>query len=206
MIHKMKVLDNFLGKDIVNALTETLYNQTEDFPEIHQTYLAAIEKLREQLGPDAKCDIDKYMVAVEKKCSALLFFAGMLGLKMNYEHFANPIAPTVVWNQVDFDDFLRVDLAYDMPLYREGSRYMESFSHEIPEDIREAIHAYEVDLEVSGMKLAHYYGYMLGNDLLRHCVPGYHPDICLSLRYKDLLEKYFGRPLCTDRWEGAIYP
>ena len=204
MIHELKVLDNFLGKDIVNALIETLYNQTEDFPEIHQKYMAAIEKLREQLGPDAKHDIDKYVVAIEMKCSALLFFAGMLGLKMNYEHFMNPMAPTAVWKQVDFDDFLRVELAYNMPLYKAASRYIQSFPYEIPDELDEAISEYETDLETCGLKLAHYYGYLMGNDLLRHSVPGYQPDISLALQYKHMLEQYFGCPLSADQWDGAI--
>lgn len=205
MIHELKVLDNFLGKGIVNALIETLYNQCEDFPETHQKYLTAIEKLREQLGADAKRDIDKYVVAIEQKCSALLFYAGMLGLQMNIDHFINPMAPTAVWKQVDFDDFLRVDLAYNMPLYKAASRYMEKFPYEIPEAIDQAISEYETDLEICGLKLAHYYGYLMGDDLLPHCIPGYRSDASLGFRYKHLLEKYFGQPLSTDQWEGCIF-
>ena len=166
--------------------------------------MAAIERLREQSGEDAKHDVDKYVVAIEQKCSAFLFYAGMLGLKMNYDHFRNPMAPTAVWKQVDFDDFLRVELASDMPRYRAASWYMQSFPYELPEEIHEAISEYETDLEICGLKLAHYYGYLMGNDLLRHCVPGYQPDISLAQRYRHMLEQYFGSPINTSQWDGMI--
>ena len=146
------------------------------------------------------------MAAIEQKCSALLFYAGMLGLQMNYDHFKNPMAPTVVWKQVDLDDFLRVELACNMPLYKAASRYMQSFPYKIPGDISEAITEHETNLEICGLKLAHYYGYLMGDDLLPHCIPGYHPDVSLGFRYKHLLEQHFGRPLSTSQWEGAIQP
>lgn len=206
MIHKLKVLDNFLGKDIVDALVKTLYNQVEEFPEQHRKYLAAIEELHTLLGPDAKHEVNKYVVAVEQKCSALLFFAGTAGLQMNYQHFLNPMSPTCVWPQVDYDDFLRPELAFDTPLYRSACRYMENFPYEIPEEIQNAINEYETELEICGLKLAHIYGYLMGDDLLIHCIPGYHPDISLGYRYQHMLEEYFGRPLDMSQWEGVIQP
>ena len=55
------------------------------------------------------------------------------------------------------------------------------------------------------MKLAHYYGYLMGNELLLHCIPGYHSDRVLDIQYTRMLEQYFGRRLSLDQWEGCFF-
>jgi len=204
MITKTNFLDHCLGKGVVDALIKTMYNQVSDFPECHETYINAMAKLKELLGDEAKRDIAKYETAIEMKCSALMFYAGMLGLQMNYDHFRNPMNPTPVWREVDFDDFLRMEIIYNMPQYRAASRYMENFPHQIPEEVQSAIRSYETDLEICGLKLAHFYGYLLGNSLLQHCVSGYVQDFSLTFRYRHLLEQYFGCPLDMSQWDGII--
>ena len=110
MISRMQILDTLLGKQIVDALIRTLYTQDDDFPEIHQSYLAAIDTLNRVLGQDAKHSVQKYTAAIEQQCASNLFFAGVLGVQMNLEHFRNPMAPNCTCEQVDYDDYLRVDL------------------------------------------------------------------------------------------------
>lgn len=117
MIHKWQVVDTLLGSRIVDALVATLYNQVSDFPKTHRNYLAAIKKLREELDEESHHYVRKLVAAIDMKCSAQLFYFGIQGLIMNYKHFINPIAPDCTWPQVDFDDFLRVGIAYRMPMY-----------------------------------------------------------------------------------------
>ena len=56
------------------------------------------------------------------------------------------------------------------------------------------------------MKLAHYYGYLAGNELLYFLIPGYHADTVLDIRYSHMLEQYFGRSLNRSQWEGSFNP
>ena len=206
MISNTQILDALLGKQIVDALIETLYFQDDDFSEIHQAYLVAIDTLKTALAPDAKYSVQKYVTAIEQQCASNLFFAGVQGLKMNLEHFKNPMTPNSIWPQVDYDDFLRVDLAYTMPLYQTAQKYTDEFENTLPKELHEtcdAVTCYRTILETSGMKLAHYYGYLLGNDLLKCCVPGYQPDHVLDFRYRHMLEHYFGGALRMDQREGC---
>lgn len=196
MMMKKQILDTLLGKQIVDALIETLYVQTDDFPEIHQAYLEAIEKLEAGLGEKDK--IQKYVAAIEQQCASNLFFAGVQGLKMNLEHFRNPTTPNCTWEQVDDHDYLRADMAYALPMYQSAETYIQQFEQNLPADLREACDAiacYKAALEVSGMKLAHFYGYLMGNELLKCCVPGYRSDRVLDFRYKHMLEQFYGVPL-----------
>ena len=48
-------------------------------------------------------------------------------------------------------------------------------------------------LETTGPKLAHYFGFALGNEILPNLVPGYHPDRVLTMQYKAMLTHYLGQ-------------
>lgn len=208
MISKMQFMDSLIGKPVVDALIQTLYNQMEDFPSIYRAYLDAIEKLHAELGPEAKNAIKKYITAIEQMCASNLYYAGTQGLKMNYDHFVNPMTPNCTWSQVDYDDYLRPYIAESLPLYQTAYRFKEKFEKQLPknlESVIEAVTSFESALECGGVKLAHYYGYLMGNELLYHCVPGYHPDMVLDLRYTQMLEQYFGRKLSKDQWEDCYF-
>ena len=207
MITKTQVTESLIGKPVVDAMVQTLYNQNEDFPGIHKAYLDAIERLHTVLGPEAKRSIQKYTVAIEQMCASNLYHAGVQGLKMNYEHFLNPMMPNCTSPHVDYDDYLRPHIADSLPLYQSAYQYKEKFQKQLPkelDDVVDAVIGFECALECSGMKLAHYYGYLMGNELLRHCIPGYHSDMVLDINYKQMIEKYFGRRLSVDQWEGCI--
>ena len=206
MISKDQFMNSLIGKPVVDAVIRTLYNQCDDFPEVYQAYLSAIEKLHTVLGPDARHEIKKYQAAIEQMCASNLFYAGTQGLKMNYDHFVNPMSPNCTWPQVDYDDYIRIHIAESLPLYDIAYRFKEKFEKNLPEelqDVTEAVISYETALECSGMKLAHYYGYLMGNELLPNCVPGYHSDLVLDIQYTNMLEKYFGCRLSMDQWEGC---
>lgn len=206
MISKDQFMNSLIGKPVVDAVIRTLYNQCDDFPEVYQAYLSAIEKIHTVLGPDARHEIKKYQAAIEQMCASNLFYAGTQGLKMNYDHFVNPMTPNCTWPQVDYDDYIRIHIAESLPLYDIAYRFKEKFEKGLPEelqDVTEAVISYETALECSGMKLAHYYGYLMGNELLPNCVPGYHSDLVLDIQYTNMLEKYFGCRLSMDQWEGC---
>lgn len=205
--YKERLVDELTGRGNVYALIRTLHNQTNDFPDIYKQYLASIEKLAEILGPESSRDIKKLMVAIDIQCSALLFAVGIDGLKMNYQHFVNPMAPNCTWPNIDHDDYLRISLASCSPRYKATERFIEEFRKRIPKDhesVWDAILSYRVALELDGSKLAHYYGYLAGNELLGHYIPGYEPDYPLTYKYTHQLESWYQRPLRTDEWDGII--
>lgn len=208
MISKTQVMGSLVGKSVVDALVQTLYNQSNDFPAVHQGFLDAIQKLHTALGPDANQEIRKYVTAIEQMCASNLYYAGTQGLKMNYDHFLNPMAPNCTWPQVDYDDYLRPHIAESLPLYETAYRFKDKFEKRLPEELQDVVDAvgnYETALECSGTKLAHYYGYLMGNELLYHCIPGYHSDAVLDYKYTHMIEKYFGKRVSIDQWEGCIF-
>lgn len=65
--------------------------------------------------------------------------------------------------------------------------------------------SYVAAVECCDLKLAHYYGYLLGNELLYYCIPGYHPNMALDFNYTRMMEQYFGRKLSMEQWEGCFF-
>lgn len=208
MIHRIPFLHKLCGRDTYEALVHTLYNQSKGFPEAYQKYTEAIEQLRQELGNETTPSVDMFVTAIEMQCSSNMLFAGFQGLKMNYDHFMNPMMPNITWKQIDFEDAWREELASDLPMYYAAQRVIDDFYHLLTVDqkdrLYDPINEYESYLHVSAPKLAHYYGYAMGNTLLRLIVPSYHDDPTLDLRYHSLLKECFGCSLDLSQWNGEF--
>ena len=186
-----ETFEMLFGQEIAEALIERMLEWIPEFREDHDRYVAALEELRKEYGEDA----DIIHAAVLRGSASDLFFAGMQGLKMNYEHWLNPMAPNCTWPQVDYNDYLREDIAHTLPEYREAESVLEDFRKKLPEDkqfLYDAIAEYQSHLVTVGPKLAHFYGFQAGNEVLRQLIPGYISDPMLSLKYAEMLEKIFG--------------
>ena len=97
---------------------------------------------------------------------------------------------------VDFEVFLHEGIARRLPEYEKAQTVIDDFFSvlRLQDAYVESITEYIASLETFVPKLAHYYGYMLGNDILHDLVPGYFPDTVLTMRYQSMLECYFGQP------------
>lgn len=98
--------------------------------------------------------------------------------------------------EMEFSVFLREDMACRLPEYEKAQNTIDCFytalssgQKEVFEDITEYI-SY---LETTGPKIAHFCGYILGNELLYRIVPGYYPDGILTMQYRNMLAKYIGK-------------
>ena len=123
----------------------------------------------------------------------MVLFSYFLGLKANWDHFMDPIGRTFL--DVDAEVYLREDIARRLPDYQNAQRTQEQFYASLTpaqQERYEDITSYICHLETVGPKLAHYYGYLLGNQLFPHIVPGYGADAPLTLRYQIKLEDYLG--------------
>lgn len=193
----MKTMQNFVehltGQGIVDALVEQMLQHIEGFREDHDRYLSAVSKLKVELGDS----VDKVVTAICERTASDLLFAGFLGFKMNWEHFQNPVTPNCTWPQVDYNDYLQENIAHSLPDYQLADAVLSDFYRSLTvrqQEIYTAIMEYETHLATVAPKLAHYYGYLLGNELLPRVIPGYHVDAVLTMRYTDMLNRYFGKP------------
>ncbi len=187
-----KVVEQLTGKQLVRTLETYLEENFESFAEVRSRYAKAVERLRNE-GSVMVPSVDDVVDAIEKQTASNLFFSGVLGIKANLDHFMDPMARTVL--DVDFDVFLREETARRLPAYEKAQMVIDAFyvlltptQKELFSDILDYI-SY---LETTGPKLAHYYGFILGNEILPNLVLGYYPDYVLSVQYRAKLARYLG--------------
>lgn len=186
------ILEKLTGHHTVEAFVRWMADESEDFAADYARYNDAMDVLRKELGDTVTDEID----AIEQQCSSDLLFSGLLGLKANLDHFIDPVARNFL--DVEFEVYLREETAHRLPEYEHAQKVRDRFYSLLTSaqrEIYEDVLTYISHLETVGPKLAHYFGYMLGNKLLPRVVPGYHMDPVLTMRYTDMLNRYFGRPI-----------
>lgn len=175
MIEVKNVMEQLAGPNLSNALMKFLEQHCEDFPEVQKKYREAIgqaERGEELAG------------AIEAQTASDLLFSAALGLKANLDHFRDPIARTFL--EVDPETYLRESVAHSLPQYIEAQKIRDATEN------NDDITAYTAYLETVGPKLAHYFGYLLGDALLPRIIPGYQPDPIQAIRYRDWIRAYIG--------------
>lgn len=189
MLTMQTILEQLTGRHIVEAFVQQMAEKSEGFAADRQRYIDAMDVLQKELGDAVLEERD----AIERQLASDLLFSGFLGLKANLNNFIDPIARNFL--DVDFDVYLREETAHRLPEYERAEKSRDRFYSllsPVQQKIYEDVITYTSYLETVGPKLAHYYGYLLGNELLPRIVPGYHKDSILTARYTTMLENYFG--------------
>ena len=175
-------------KEIAEALVGVMSENFEDFAADQVRFQETVSWLEKE-----SCSTREVVDAIEQQIGSMVLFSFFLGLKANWDHFIDPIGRTFL--DVDAEVYLREDMAKRLPDYQNAQRILERFYAALSpaqQILYEGIIAYISHLETVGPKLAHYYGYLLGNQLFPRIVPGYGADAPLTLQYRNTLENYFG--------------
>lgn len=185
------ILERLTGRHVVETFVQRMAEKSEDFAADRQRYIDAMDVLRKEFGDAVTDEMD----AIERQFASDLLFSGLLGLKANLDNFIDPVAKNFL--DVDSEVYLREGTAHRLPEYERAQKVRDRFYSllsPVQQKLYEDVITYTSHLETVGPKLAHYYGYLLGNELLPRVVPGYHVDSVLTMRYTDMLNHYFGKP------------
>lgn len=194
MVTMQNMLELFSGNEMANMLVEKMEEMFDDFADIKHQYEEAMASFSAE---DSQCcDISARDVreAIGRKVAAKLCFSGFLGFWANLKYFWDPVAQDFL--NVDFDVFLQEDTARTLPEYVSAQSICDRVYAQISVTQAakyENVIAYTSYLETIGPKLAHFFGYLLGNKLLHRFVPGYQSSMVHTLRYRTLLENYLGQ-------------
>ena len=190
MLSMKTILENLTEHHIVETFVQWMAKEDEAFAVDYQRYTDAIDTLRKELGNAVTEDID----AIEQQCASDLLFSGFLGLKANLDNFIDPVARNFL--DVDFEVYLREETAHRLPEYERAQKIRDRFYSLLTpaqKEIYEDVITYTSHLETVGPKLAHYFGFILGNELLPRVIPGYHTDLGLTIKYNTMLKDYFSK-------------
>ncbi len=188
MLRNKVIWEQLTGEHITEVFIDLIKEMFGDFKQVQNRYLAAMEKLAKIQGDFCKAERD----AIDKQLRSLVLFSGMLGLKANLDHYIDPIARSIL--DVDAEVYLREETAHRLPEYKAAQQARDAFFARLSPEEQEIygdVIGYTCYLETVAPKLAHYYGYILGNELLPQIIPGYHPDAMQTARYEAMLNRYW---------------
>lgn len=190
-ITPMKTMKNTLEKVTKELLVEPLLNfmteRNEDFAEDAKKYKDALISLENKLSTK------EFEEAIFRQTVCMVLFSGWLGFKANRDHFEDPVARTFL--EVDIETYLQEHILQQIPEYKNAQemiRWLLSRLSQEQEEAHEAIVEYISHLETIVPKLAHYFGYLLGNELLPKVLPGYAEDTKMTVKYERILGEYMG--------------
>ena len=179
-------------KEMVATLVDTISINSEEFVAEQTNFNETISLLKTELDPNTSPSVDDVVDAIYQQIGSSLLFSCFLGFKANLDHFIDPVSRTFL--DVDPEIYLRENIARQLPDYRNAQHDSELFYATLSPaqkgKYEEDIITYICHLETVGPKLAHYYGFLLGNQLFPHVVPGYVADTQLTLLYRYTLEEY----------------
>ena len=151
-------------KEIVASLIEVMAENIEDFAEDLVRFNETISWFEKQLAKDTSPSVADVANTINQQIGSVVLFSYFLGLKANWDHYVDPIARTFL--DVDAEVYLQEDMARRLPDYQNAQRTQEQFYASltpVQQERYEDITSHICHLETVGPKLAHYYGYLLGN-------------------------------------------
>ena len=193
MISVTTFFEKINHKEIVTALVDVMSANFKDFAADKVRFNEAISLLENDLAESSSPSVSDVNDAICQQIGSALLFSFFLGFKANFDHFMDPIGR--IFSDVDPETYLREDVAKRLPDYQNAQHVLEQFFtalSQTQQDTYDDIATYISQLETVGPKLAHYYGYILGNQLFPHIIPAYSADTQLTLRYRHMLENYLG--------------
>ena len=191
MLMADKMMELLTGREGVDTFVESLIATSEDFAEDHRLFQEAIEHFKSALSKDATPSVDELCDAIRRQVTSQVIFAGYLGFQANVDHYLNPVARTFM--EVDPEVYLRESVARTLPEYVSAKAIIDSFRSQLSsaqQEKFESVAMYIAHLETIIPKIAHYEGFLLGNDLLRYILPGYQPDVQLTMCYSWILKEH----------------
>lgn len=168
------ILSCLTSLTIVDDLRQTLRQKDPEFLPVEEKFQEAIAKLTEKLGI---AEVERYVTARDRQVCSDLVYAGYLGFQANLQNFHNPVASQ--FTRLDYETFLREHIMQTLPHRTEAEETANAIlqAHkEILAEYEEDILSYYVHLEITGPKLAHFWGYRFANQFLTWVEPGYVSD------------------------------
>lgn len=188
----LQKIPELLQQHFMDLLLRTMEDAFPDYVPIREKKEAALRQLEEKLS-DAAVSAAEDVAAATQQIASTGFFSAFLGLKANLDHYIDPIKQSFL--DVEPELYLRETLACSLPTYIHAETIRNQFYDMLTseqQEIYQPIQDYVVYMETVLPKLAHYFGYILGNYLLPKVVPAYVPDQAQTIRYRQCLSDYFG--------------
>ena len=189
------ILSCLTSVTMVDDLRQVLREKDPEFLPAEEKFQEVVAHLTEKLGIE---EVECYVTAMDRQICSDLVYAGYLGFQANLQNFHNPGASQ--FTRLDYETFLQEHIMQSLP-YRTAAEDTEraflQAHKEILSEYEENILDYYVHLEITGPKLAHFWGYRFANQFLPWVEPGYVSDGAQTSLYALVLNRDLGFCVCS---------
>lgn len=183
---------NIFQKDesIMSFMLNILKNSFDDFSSYESKYNIAVHSIK-ALQTNDRFFIDDLISAKYAQIILAIKFEIAVGLKANLYYFNDPVNNDFLEDDIEL--YTKEKAIRNLPKRMELQQIIESLKPKASKNaFYDDIQAFFIFLESTCPKLAHFYGYCLGNTILADYVPGYSINTTHTKRYISHLESYFG--------------
>ena len=183
-------------KFVMSKVKEILRKVDPDYEKEEQAFIAACATFEASLGESVSFTAQDYLDALEKSFASDIVFAVGRGFKLNLDIYHNPVNALAF--KLDYEDLHQERMMPLVPAAKKANMasydYLEELraTHRDKLDLLDGINSFYSYLQTIGYKVAHYYGFVLADQLLPHLVPGYYADSAYVSTYGLILNKDIG--------------
>ena len=183
-------------KSVMSKVKEILHDVDPDYEKEEQAFIAACATFEASLGDSVSFTAQDYLDALENSFASDIVFVVGRGFKLNLDIYHNPVNALAF--KLDYEDLHQERMMPLVPAAKKANKasydYLEELraSHRDKLDLLDGVNSFYSYLQTFGYKVAHYYGYLLADQLLPHLVPGYYADSAYVSTYGLILNKDIG--------------
>ena len=183
-------------KFVMSKVKEILREVDPDYEKEEQAFIAACATFEAGLGDSISFTAQNYLDALEESFASDIVFVVGRGFKLNLDIYHNPVNALAF--KLDYEDLHQERMMPLVPAAKKANMasydYLEELraTHRDKLDLLDGINSFYSYLQTIGYKVAHYYGFVLADQLLPHLVPGYYADSAYVSTYGLILNKDIG--------------
>ena len=163
---------------------------------VGSAFIAACATFEAGLGNSVSFTAQDYLDALEESFASDIVFVVGRGFKLNLDIYRNPVNALAF--KLDYEDLHQERMMSLVPAAKKANKasygYLEELraSHRDKLDLLDGVNSFYSYLQTVGYKVAHYYGFVLADQLLPHLIPGYYADSVYVSTYAAILNQDIG--------------
>lgn len=183
-------------KSVMSKVKEILREVDPDYEKEEQAFITACATFEAGLGDSVSFTAQDYLDALEESFASDIVFVVGRGFKLNLDIYRNPVNALAF--KLDYEDLHQERMMPLVPATKKANKTsydcLEELraSHRDKLDLLHGVDSFYTYLQTVGYKVAHYYGYLLADQLLPHLIPGYYADSVYVSTYGLILNKDIG--------------
>ena len=183
-------------KTIMAKVKDILREVDPEYEKEEQAFTAACSSLEAGIDDSVTITVQSYLEALEEEFASDIVFVVGRGFKLNLDIHNNPVNALAF--KLDYEDLHEERKMHLLPMAEKANKTSYAFleelrtSHRDKLDLLNGVNSYYSHLKTIGYKVAHYYGFLLADQLLPHLIPGYYADSVYVSTYGLILHNDIG--------------